>query len=174
MCWSCHAGWLHSAGRVCQHIARPLAVLVPTCRRRRPSSGCTIRCDSLLGTESVLTSHCTTPFPFRLSTARPARAMSSAPGSSHLNYTVGALVAVGGAFGYAQRKSVPSLVAGIGIGYYHAERTPQPLYKRALPQSMAVANRAAPLLCRCAERCTATARTLSRTDKARTATCSQP
>ena len=49
--------------------------------------------------------------------------MSSAPGSSHLNYTVGALVAVGGAFGYAQRKSVPSLVAGVGIGYNTTHRT---------------------------------------------------
>jgi len=46
--------------------------------------------------------------------------MNSPPGAAHLNYTVGALVAVGGAIGYMQRKSVPSLVAGVGIGSLYA------------------------------------------------------
>ena len=42
--------------------------------------------------------------------------MNNTPGAAHLNYSVGALVAVGGLVGYVQKKSVPSLVAGVGIG----------------------------------------------------------
>jgi uncharacterized membrane protein (UPF0136 family) len=38
------------------------------------------------------------------------------PGSTHLNYTIGALVAVGGAAGYAKQKSVRSLAAGLILG----------------------------------------------------------
>lgn len=38
------------------------------------------------------------------------------PGSAHLNFTLGALVAAGGAMGYAKKGSVPSLVAGLTFG----------------------------------------------------------
>ncbi|KAG7351779.1 transmembrane protein [Nitzschia inconspicua] len=38
------------------------------------------------------------------------------PGSAHLNFTLGGLVAVGGAVGYFKKGSVPSLVAGLTFG----------------------------------------------------------
>jgi uncharacterized membrane protein (UPF0136 family) len=41
---------------------------------------------------------------------------SPPPGSAHLNFTLGGLVAVGGAVGYFRRGSVPSLVAGLAFG----------------------------------------------------------
>lgn len=41
---------------------------------------------------------------------------SPPPGSAHLNFTLGGLVAVGGAVGYFKRGSVPSLVAGLAFG----------------------------------------------------------
>ena len=37
-------------------------------------------------------------------------------GGSHVNLTCGALVAVGGMMGYVKKKSVPSFVAGVGLG----------------------------------------------------------
>lgn len=37
-------------------------------------------------------------------------------GGAHLNLSVGALVAVGGMMGYVKKKSVPSFVAGVGLG----------------------------------------------------------
>lgn len=33
----------------------------------------------------------------------------------HLNYTTGAIVAIGGSLGYLKAKSIPSLVAGVGM-----------------------------------------------------------
>jgi uncharacterized membrane protein (UPF0136 family) len=38
------------------------------------------------------------------------------PGSAHLNFSLGGLVAVGGAVGYFKKGSVPSLVAGLAFG----------------------------------------------------------
>ena len=38
------------------------------------------------------------------------------PGSAHLNFTLGGLVAVGGAVGYLKKGSVPSLAAGLTFG----------------------------------------------------------
>ena len=38
------------------------------------------------------------------------------PGSAHLNLTMGGLVGLGGIMGYIKAKSVPSLVAGVGVG----------------------------------------------------------
>ena len=60
---------------------------------------------------------------------------SPPPGSAHLNYTVGTLVAMGGAVGYVQKRSVPSLVAGVGIGYpsrHTPKHTDPPLHTRTL------------------------------------------
>jgi len=37
-------------------------------------------------------------------------------GSSHINFTVAGLVALGGLMGYAKAKSVPSLVGGLAFG----------------------------------------------------------
>jgi uncharacterized membrane protein (UPF0136 family) len=42
--------------------------------------------------------------------------MEKVPGGAHLNLTLGGLVTVGGIIGYVKKGSVPSLVAGIGIG----------------------------------------------------------
>eukprot|EP00536_Pseudo-nitzschia_multiseries_P003571 jgi/Psemu1/284491/fgenesh1_pg.56_\ len=38
------------------------------------------------------------------------------PGSAHLNFTLGGLVAIGGAMGYVKKGSTPSLVAGLTFG----------------------------------------------------------
>jgi uncharacterized membrane protein (UPF0136 family) len=38
------------------------------------------------------------------------------PGSAHLNFSLGGLVAVGGAVGYFKKGSVPSLAAGLAFG----------------------------------------------------------
>jgi uncharacterized membrane protein (UPF0136 family) len=37
------------------------------------------------------------------------------PGSAHLNFTMAGLVGIGGVVGFVKAKSVPSLVAGIGV-----------------------------------------------------------
>jgi uncharacterized membrane protein (UPF0136 family) len=42
--------------------------------------------------------------------------MSPPTGSSHLNFSLGGLVMVGGAIGYAKKGSIPSLVAGLTFG----------------------------------------------------------
>ena len=42
--------------------------------------------------------------------------MEKPTGSAHMNLGVGTLVALGGAMGYAKKKSVPSLVAGAALG----------------------------------------------------------
>ena len=42
--------------------------------------------------------------------------MSKPAGASHLNLTAGALVTLGGAMGYAKKKSIPSLAAGVAFG----------------------------------------------------------
>jgi uncharacterized membrane protein (UPF0136 family) len=42
--------------------------------------------------------------------------MERAPGSTHLSYTMAAVVAVGGISGYLKTRSTPSLVAGLAIG----------------------------------------------------------
>ena len=42
--------------------------------------------------------------------------MSSTPGSAHLNFTLGGLVAVGGAMGYFNTGSTMSLMAGLTFG----------------------------------------------------------
>lgn len=41
--------------------------------------------------------------------------MDRPTGSSHAAFTMAALVAAGGISGYATRRSMPSLVAGLGI-----------------------------------------------------------
>ena len=41
---------------------------------------------------------------------------SPPPGSAHLNFTLGGLVAVGGAMGYFKKGSTMSLVAGLSFG----------------------------------------------------------
>jgi uncharacterized membrane protein (UPF0136 family) len=38
------------------------------------------------------------------------------PGSAHLNFTLGGLAIAGGAMGFAKKRSMPSLVAGITFG----------------------------------------------------------
>eukprot|EP00730_Choanoeca_flexa_P001402 TRINITY_DN10618_c0_g1_i2.p6 TRINITY_DN10618_c0_g1~~TRINITY_DN10618_c0_g1_i2.p6 ORF type:complete len:112 (+),score=14.73 TRINITY_DN10618_c0_g1_i2:2668-3003(+) len=40
--------------------------------------------------------------------------------SHHVNYTIGGLMAIGGITGYAKKRSVPSLVAGVSIGALYA------------------------------------------------------
>ena len=42
--------------------------------------------------------------------------MAPPPGSAHLNFTLGGIVLVGGAMGYAKKRSVPSLAAGLTFG----------------------------------------------------------
>ena len=42
--------------------------------------------------------------------------MAPPPGSAHLNFSLGGLVALGGAVGYFKKGSVPSLVAGLTFG----------------------------------------------------------
>ena len=42
--------------------------------------------------------------------------MERPTGSSHISYTLAAITAAAGVTGYTKSKSVPSLVAGLGIG----------------------------------------------------------
>jgi len=42
--------------------------------------------------------------------------MNQTPGSAHLNFTLGALVAAGGVAGYVRSRSSPSLIAGLALG----------------------------------------------------------
>lgn len=42
--------------------------------------------------------------------------MAPPPGSAHLNFTLGGLTILGGAMGYAKKRSVPSLLAGVTFG----------------------------------------------------------
>jgi len=53
-----------------------------------------------------------TPFPLSV--------MSIAPGSAHLNYTLAAVVGIGGVYGYFKTRSLPSLIAGVSIGSLYA------------------------------------------------------
>lgn len=45
--------------------------------------------------------------------------MDRPTGSSHLSFTLGTLSAVGGLAGFLKTGSVPSLVAGVGIGGFY-------------------------------------------------------
>jgi len=46
--------------------------------------------------------------------------MSGVPGSAHVNYTLAAVVGIGGVYGYIKTRSVPSLIAGVSIGSLYA------------------------------------------------------
>lgn len=48
-------------------------------------------------------------------------------GSSHINYSVAGLLALGGLMGYAKAKSVPSLVGGLAMGALFAYSGSAPL-----------------------------------------------